>query len=83
MTGSCQIRKGVKVSQNGTSPFSIHYLVSFLQLVLMTILSSFMFPKPIFQRTMHVASQNYDVINLIYKVIGVTTDMASSISTIQ
>ena len=48
------------------------YLVSFLYLVLMTILSSFMFPKPIYQRTMHVASQNYDVINLIYKVIGVT-----------
>ena len=26
----------------------------------------------IYQRTVHVASQNYDVINLIYNVIGVT-----------
>ena len=36
------------------------------------ILSSFMFPKPVYQRTVHVASHNYDVINLIYNVIEVT-----------
>ena len=75
MTGSCQIRRGVKASQNGTSPLTPFTYFVFGVISLVGVNDYFVVvyvSKTKYQRTVHVASMNYDVINLIYNVIGVT-----------